>query len=120
MPAHKLMKFSRFSSVRGNCVGQRFIERSRQVDRILSCCSNRSFSVFNHQIFNHRSVSTFLQKVNMLVNNLVLWITIVERSVIMKEIAVEMWLREFSISNLRNVGFLNQLEKRNRRSIGTK
>ena len=39
-------KFSRFSSIRGDCVGQRFIKRSRQVDRILPYWSNWSFSLF--------------------------------------------------------------------------
>ena len=32
----------------------------------------------------------------------------------MKEIAVEMWSQKFNIPNFRNVGFLNQLGKRNK------
>ena len=67
---------------------------------------------------NHRNVSTFSQQVNMIGTNLVLWITIVEQSVIMKEIAVEMCLRKFSIPNTQTFGFLNQLGKKPRRSIG--
>ena len=30
-------KFPRFSNIRSDCVGKMFIERSRQIDRILSC-----------------------------------------------------------------------------------
>ena len=66
---------------------------------------------------NHRNVSTFSQQVNMVGTNLVLWITIVEQSVIMKEIAVEMWLRKFNIPNTQNFGFLNQLGKKTERIL---